>query len=156
MIFLSIPGLPPSTNHAYVNNGFGGRTLSAAGKRYKLETTTYLARVYREDLKFFVKDAPYLLALTLYFPDLECKTWPSIAKTRYKKLDAGNRLKLFEDALVDATGIDDSQHIIVVLHKKQGDERTEARIWRLDMEGTPFNAALGLGSVQPYRALPGV
>ena len=157
MIALAIPSLPPSSNHAYVNNGFGGRMLSKQGKAYKLETTSHLIRTYPSELRFFEKNVPYFVYARFYFNDIENKGYPAKTKNRYKHLDASNRTKLFEDALKDAAGIDDSQHMLVLVEKRQGDpERTEVFAWRLDNERTPIDDLIGLRleHLQSHRAVP--
>lgn len=159
MIALALPSLPPSSNHAYVNNGFGGRTLSAAGRRYKREAVAHLVRNYPSDLLFFEKNTPYLIYVRFYFDAVENKGWPAKTKNRYKEIDVTNRVKLFEDALKDAAGISDAQHLLVLSEKRQGSpERTEVFAWRLDKESTPIDELLRLqlGSVQRHRALPAV
>lgn len=159
MISLKIPGVPPSTNHAYMNNGFGGRTLSKAGQLYKRETTTHLVRFYPREMKFFVKNHPYLVYARFYFEALENKGYPKTTSNRFKELDATNRTKLFEDALKDATAIDDSHNMVVVVEKRQGSPQyTEVFVWDLEKETTPIDELfrLRLESVQPHRAVPAV
>ena len=53
MIHLYLPGVPITFNHAYVKTRGGGRALSPAGKKYKKETTNYLARQYPQEMKYF-------------------------------------------------------------------------------------------------------
>lgn len=157
MISLSIPWLPPSSNHAYINNGFGGRKLSAEGKKFKLETTAFFVRRYPNALRFFEKDEPYAVYVRFYFKDLENKGWPKKTPTRYKQQDATNRIKLLEDALKDAAGVDDSQNLLFLAEKRYGEEeKTEVFVWSLNKESTPFDGLLELRlePVQPHRALP--
>ena len=147
MIYLELPWLPPSSNHAYMNTGFGGRTLSKEGQRFKRETTAHFVREYPHVLKGFQKDTPYGIYVRFWFDTIVNKGWPEKAKERYKRFDASNRLKLLEDALKDAAGIDDSQHLLVLVEKRQGKERTEVFAWNLDEEVTPFDAFIRLGTV---------
>lgn len=155
MISLSIPSLPPSSNHAYTNNGFGGRTLSKEGQRYKRETLAHLTRTYPQLLRFFQPDVSYGIYIRLFFSELENRGWPKTAKSRYKRVDASNRIKLLEDTLKDAAGIDDSQHLFVCVEKTIGEERTEVFAWSLN-DDNPFNIfqALRLDSTQLQRTLP--
>lgn len=142
MIHIHVPSVPISMNAAYTNQRGGkGRVLTKKGKKYKLETTTYLTRSYPAELQFFRPDVPYALFVHFVFADettLLNKGYPEKAKTRYKKLDVGNRLKLFEDALADATGCDDSQHWIVALSKTVG-ESDATHLWAWNMEDEPYN-----------------
>lgn len=141
MIRLELPWLPPSTNHAYTNNGFGGRTLAAEGRAFKLETKVHLAQKYRRELMLFAPNKPYLIALRFFFEEIENKGFAKgKAKARYKTFDGGNRTKLLEDALKDAAGIDDSQTLVSIWEKRQGTpERTVLWAWSLEEESTPFD-----------------
>jgi len=140
MIHLSIDGIPPSANNAYFNLPSGGRTLSKAGKKYINETKIHLVQAFPKEMMFFKPNRPYLAIFRFYFEKVENAGWfKGTAESRYKKLDVGNRLKLLEDCLKDAAGIDDSQHIRVVLDKQQGKERTEIWVYDLEEEETPFD-----------------
>lgn len=143
MIHLQIAGLPPSSNNAYFNNPKGGRTLTDAGKKFRAETVGYLQQRYRREMMFFQKNVPYCFLVRLYFEEVENKGYPNKAETRYKKLDGSNRIKLLEDALKTAGGIDDSQMLLFLVDKKQGlPERAELWVWNLETEKTPFDDAL--------------
>lgn len=142
MITLHVPTLPPSSNAAYFNNPHGGRTLSTVGQNYKKETVAHLARTYPRELKELLPDTPYMLYVLFRMAATENKS----GKTRYKKIDVSNRLKLFEDCLKDAGGIDDSQFFIVTLQKQQAGpqgEETTAYLWNLETEPTPFLSLAG-------------
>jgi hypothetical protein len=145
MIHLAIPGLPPTTNHAYTHilksAGHGKakttipiRTLSTAGKKYKRETSAYLVRTYPTEMRIFKPDTPYGYWVQFHFPELLNKGWPKEAKSRYKKLDVSNRVKLFEDALFDASGIDDSQVMQGTPEKVAGPEYTHIWVWNMEEE----------------------
>jgi hypothetical protein len=144
MIRLELPWLPPSSNHAYMNNGFGGRTLSTEGKKFKRETTAHFAQRYPREMRFFKANLPYLLVMRFFFEDLENKGFATgKTETRYKKFDGGNRTKLLEDALKDAGGIDDSQTLTSIWSKERGSpERTVLWAWSLEEEESPFDAPL--------------
>lgn len=147
MIVLKIEGVPPSSNHAYFNLPRGGRALSTAGKKYKNETKTYLASKYAFDLKHFVPNSPYVVYIRMYFNEFLNSTYgrPKGAESRYKKLDASNRVKLLEDVLKDVTGVDDSNTLTVVVEKRpaeNGKERTEVFIWNTERETSPFDDTL--------------
>lgn len=138
MIKVILPFLPPSSNHAYINNGFGGRTLSAAGKKFKTETKVTIARRYTTALTAMKPNMPALVLARFYFESLLNKGWPKTAKSRYKKLDATNRVKLLEDALAEVLGVDDSCTMAFIPVKLQGTpERVELYIWSLEQEACP-------------------
>lgn len=147
MIRLELPWVPPSSNHAYVNNGFGGRSTSAAGRKFLIETKAHFVQGYRKELMLFKPNKPYLLFFRFFFEDIENKGFATgKAKARYKVFDGGNRTKLLEDALKDAGGIDDSQTIASMWEKKHADGGPEGTVifaWSLEEESTPFDAILG-------------
>jgi|SRR5690606_16701389 len=149
MIELELPSLPISINRAYTHTLMskgGGRVvvriLTAAGRKYKEESISHLARNYPKELNKIEKNKPYLVYITLYLEDLVVKGWPNKAKSRYKKLDATNCIKLLEDVLAEVSAVDDSNNLVVVVQKKLGPERTVIRIWDLEDEDTPFDAGI--------------
>jgi Holliday junction resolvase RusA-like endonuclease len=139
MIKLEIPSIPPSVNHAYYTNPWGGRSLSNEGRKYKRETVARIVQSYPTALAKIRKNAPYFIYIRFYFETVENKGWPKKTETRYKSIDVTNRVKLLEDALKDACGIDDSQHMMVLEEKRQGvPERTEVFLWNLQEEHPPI------------------
>ena len=144
MIRLELPWVPPSSNHAYFNLATGGRTLSTAGKKFKIDTTTHLARVYPKEMLFFKADKPLLVFMRFQFENVENSGFATgKAKRRYKTFDGGNRTKLLEDALKDAGGIDDAQTLTSIWQKVRGPtEHTTIWCWSLEEESTPFDATL--------------
>lgn len=145
MIRLELPFVPPSSNKAYFNLPSGhGRTLSTEGKKFKRETTAYLAQHYPQQLAFFRPNQPYLMLFRFFFEDVETAGFAKgKAKFRYKTFDGGNRLKLLEDCLKDVGGIDDAQTLTSIWEKKQGlPERTVIWSWNPEEEATPFDESL--------------
>lgn len=148
MIHFVIPGLPPSSNHAYFNLPRGGRALTAEGKKYKNETKVYLTQKYTKELLKFHNNSPYLVYLRFHLAQIENASWgkPKGAESRYKKIDASNRAKLLEDVLKDVSGVDDSNTLTLILEKRpltgQLEERTEVFIWELEREESPFDAVI--------------
>ena len=115
-ISLRLP-FPPSVNKAYVTTRAGRRILSAEGKEYKRvvasTVATYCAN--RPDAVFDV--TPLVLTIHLHMVT-ENKGWSKgTAKSRYKKVDASNRVKLLEDALFSCIGVDDSLVFDLHVHK---------------------------------------
>lgn len=155
MIHIKCPFFPPSMNNAYFsklarpkNNPKGKpvilRVLNNTGKKYKREFKTWLARNHPEVLKFFSSPSgEYSIIVVLYFQELYNRGWPKKAKTRHKKLDASNYLKVLEDALVDACGHDDSQHVCVTSMKVQappgGEAYFELWAWNAEQEDGPVD-----------------
>lgn len=149
MIHLQFPWLPPSVNNLYQDSFFkaGGvlksrRSLSPEGKRFKKETLAHLVKGYQPQLRLFKKNVPYLFYYRFITTDLMNKTWPKTAENRYKKFDASNLVKVLEDVIVEASGVDDSNYLTVISEKRKGPkEETHIWIWNLEEEGNPFHAA---------------
>lgn len=164
MIYIHVPSLPLSVNAAYAKKrGSGARILTKEGRRYKTETSSFIARQYPVALKFFKPDVPYALVVEFTFPsrsDLYCETWgqPKGADSRYKSLDVSNRLKLFEDALASATGVDDKHNFVMLLNKTwiEGQASTDVWVWNREEEPrNPLDELLQcLRQAQPHRAVP--
>ena len=142
MIYFQLPSLPISTNHAYTNITIGKgkkkvtkRVLTKEGRKYKTETKGYIVQHYPMELARIQPDKPYGYIIQLSFPNLLNKGWPDTAKSRYKKLDASNRVKLLEDALSDALGIDDSCFLSTRADKVPGQlESTQIWLWNMEEE----------------------
>lgn len=144
MIRIVLPGIPPSTNNAYFSKG-ARRILTTKGRAYLLETKTTILRQYPQALSFFKKNKPYLVYFRFDLPQIYNAGYPTKTDSRYKALDVSNRVKLLEDALKDVAGIDDSQNICVVTHKRPGpEERTEILIWSVEEEETPLDGLFRL------------
>jgi Holliday junction resolvase RusA-like endonuclease len=141
MVRMIIPFFPPSTNKAYFFHS-GRMHLSSAGKQFKNNVTSHLLQKYPKELQFFKKNSPYLIYLRLYMKDVENAGWPKKCETRYKIFDGTNRIKLLEDALKTATGIDDSHHIAFLVEKRVSADRAVVEVfaWNLETEVTPLDA----------------
>lgn len=115
-LFIVLPFLPPSSNHIYVGRKGGkGRFLSKEASTFKTRAITHIQSNYLADISRLDREGIYGVWYAFYFPleDLLNLTFGSgkkgSAKTRYKRLDVENRLKLVSDALATAIGIDDCQ-----------------------------------------------
>jgi len=135
MIRIEIPFLPPSTNNAYLQTMRGPKMLLPKGRSYKNKAKTIIARTCREQLIGHKSNKPYLVLVRLFFERVENKGWPNKSKNRYKTFDATNRIKLLEDALVEGTGVDDSNNMVFIVSKEVGTpERSDIFIWSLEEE----------------------
>lgn len=148
MIYLTIPGIPPSANEAYstVLKKKGGkiipiRMLSSKAKKYKREAEAFLVRSYPIELRFFTPNEPYGILVQFLMKGVENKTFgkgKGGAQNRYKKIDVSNRLKVVEDVIASAAGVDDSQNMIEIIHKTQHHyEETRIWVWNIAQQG-PF------------------
>lgn len=145
MIHMKLPVLPPSSNNAYAIVG-RMMVLTSKGRKFKKESTAYLAKAYPMQLARIKPNRPLVLYARFHLLNLQNKGWPEKAESRYKKFDASNRVKLLEDVIKEVTAADDSNNIMAIPHKVKGDDdRTEIWIWDLESEGCPFyEAALSL------------
>jgi Holliday junction resolvase RusA-like endonuclease len=143
MIQLEIEGIPPSANNAYFNHPRGGRVLSKDGKKFKKETSAFIVQKYFQELGDIKANHPYGIMAVFYLPNLENKGFKlGKAQTRYKRIDTSNRVKLLEDALVDAIDVDDSNFMFVGSMKKWGEkEKTVLLVWDARMESLSDVAA---------------
>lgn len=153
MIHLSIPSLPPSVNDVYmtITARKGGqritlRPLTPAGRKYKKETLAHLVKKHQPQLLQMKPDTPYVLFIRLTVANLTNKGWAKRTASRYKRYDVSNHFKTLEDCLVDASGVDDTNFLIVAGEKVQGDvEKSDVYIWNLENEESPFyEAAIGV------------
>ena len=169
MIYLSVPGVPISTNHAYKtirqrvgNKSISKRVLTEEGRAYKNETKAFIARTYPQLLPFFKPNVSYSLLIEFVFhgrEELYCATWPEKAENRYKQLDVSNRTKLFEDALAASTGLDDRQNFNIAIAKTWHRDyaSTNVWVWNREEEGSPIDdliQQLKAATPQPHGAVP--
>jgi len=70
------------------------------------------------------------LHVTLYFTNLLNKTWTKTnkIKTRYKKKDASNYIKLIEDGVARGSGIDDCNNLDVTISKRHDPEHPRVEV----------------------------
>jgi|SRR5688572_18137476 len=152
MICIVLDSLPPTSNQAYFNmpskksakgKGMerGGRVLTSAGKAYKKEVINHIVKHHGMQTQQLKKDATISCMIAYGFPDLINKGWPDKAEWRYKRNDLMNRPKLLQDAIVEATSMDDSQICFDFKYKYQSDTpKTTIYIWNEDDE--PFGRQL--------------
>jgi hypothetical protein len=111
-------GLPPTSNHIY----FQGNRLTEEARRYAEQFSLEAVR-YQHLFHQLIEEALYALHLR-FFMNLVNETWNNTnlppsrrAKSRYKKVDLDNRIKLITDCVRDAVDIDDS-HIFAASQEK--------------------------------------
>lgn len=122
---------PPSVNRMYTNGYRGRRILSKEGERFKAAMTKAVVGEisvlpWRAAVdQVYTGGAGVQLVIGLS-REIFNNAWVPGAKTKggnpqspYQKMDATNYIKVIEDAVVDATGIDDNAHIEVTVHKWQ-------------------------------------
>lgn len=126
--------LPPSINHQYATVQ-GRRVLSSAGRRFKTQVgqevlCALAGRRSDRPLTETLNGAPLALDLRFYF-----------ASALRRDIDGG--LKITQDAVCEALGINDNRIIEVTLHK---DIDTEAPRMELSLRRVPPPVARGVSS----------
>jgi len=129
--------LPPTSNKIY----FRGTQLTAKAREYA-ERFAEGMRQYLPQINELDDKAVYAVHLRFFFFELVNRSWnnPDVppskqAKSRYKRIDLTNRIKLLEDCIRDAIAIDDSQTFGASQEKHQcgpgEQERVEITIQRV-------------------------
>lgn len=116
----SYPVIPPTSNKLY----FRGTMLTAVARKYAEDFSKYMMQRHGAEILEMDKDSIYALHLRFFFQSLENARWndprPSKRpKSRYKRLDLSNRIKLLEDCIRDALDIDDAQTFAASQEKHQ-------------------------------------
>jgi Holliday junction resolvase RusA-like endonuclease len=117
MIHVWIPFLPPSSNNIYIKRPAGGRMLSQKARTFKVRAMQTLQKEARVAFLNLKDNVPYELKLSVFFETVENKGYPGAAKTKYKRIDIGNRLKLIEDTVAEALDLDDCHNFRITLEK---------------------------------------
>lgn len=130
MIF---PILPPSSNHIYIK----GTILTSQARDYAEKFAKFASQHHLHEINQMNPKGIFALHLRFFFGSLINETYGNTkfppsrrAKTRYKKIDLSNRIKLLEDCVRDALEIDDSHTFAASQEKHQdaGNPRVEIEI----------------------------
>ena len=124
MLKMVYPVLPPTSNKIY----FRGTILKKEAREYAERFSYQMTRDYLHLLNEIDPLAIYSISLLFFFESLLNESFnnPKVpekkrAKTRYKKLDLDNRVKLVADCTRDLLGVDDS-HTFEMLTVKAVDK----------------------------------
>lgn len=127
LIAIELP-LPPSANKAYASLR-NRRILTAEGKLFKQQVRDLFGQAYATRPLPELQDHALALDITLTFEAVENAGWSKgTAKNRYKRVDVSNRLKLLEDAIFSALGVDDSLIFSLTVRKQAGTPASFVRI----------------------------
>jgi len=111
-----VPLLPPTSNNIYVRHPQGkGRILSAQARTFKIKAMRAVQAGGRLVSLQLQQNVPYELRLAIFFDQVENKQ--SSTGARYKKMDLSNRIKLIEDTVAEAVGLDDCHNFRLVIEK---------------------------------------
>ncbi len=111
--------LPPSVNEMYVYTTRGPRPSSKM-KKFKAQAGVEIAKQVNFSGEPLDPNKPYRLNVHYYLPSMFNKGWPKKAKTRYKRRDVSNLVKVLEDVVSECLGIDDSCFIEEFVKKHHG------------------------------------
>ena len=111
--------LPPSVNNMYIYTARGPRP-SGKMKQFKAKASMEIAQQIPFGGNPLDGNKPHRLSILYYLPALYNKGWPSKAKTRFKRRDVSNLVKVLEDVLAECLGIDDSCFTEVNIRKLDG------------------------------------
>ena len=112
--------LPPTSNKIY----FKGTVLTKIAREYAERFSMVVAREYLPAINQLNPDAIYGIHLRFYFETVVNDSFnnPRVpaskrAKSRYKRFDLTNRIKLLEDCIRDALAVDDCQTFVASQEK---------------------------------------
>lgn len=119
-LHLVFAGLPPTSNHIFVKGHILTREARDYAEQFSKEMVRYQHLIHQMNES---ADVVYGVHLRFYM-NLVNESWnnPSVApskraKSRYKKIDLDNRVKLITDCVRDAIAVDDS-HIFAASQEK--------------------------------------
>lgn len=136
------PVIPPTSNKLYIR----GIILTTKAREYAESFSKYMAQNHLSEISEMNNTGGiFALHLRFFLCNLENQRWndprcpPSKRpKSRYKRLDLSNRIKLLEDCVRDALAIDDSQTFAASQEKHQTQEgeqeRVEIIVQEIDLE----------------------
>ncbi len=97
-----------------------GPRPSAKMKRFKAAASSEMLKQLDFSQEPLEKNVAYVLHIDFFMPSLVNKGYPKKAKTKYKRRDVTNLVKVFEDLICQVYGIDDCQFVDVRLRKLHG------------------------------------
>ncbi|MBP72882.1 MAG: hypothetical protein CMA70_04780 [Euryarchaeota archaeon] len=109
---------PPSANRMYIYTR-RGPVASKEMRRFKNQAKVQLAQQSLTSQASVVNNVPYRLVIEVYLPTLYNKHWPK-TKTKYKRRDVSNLIKVTEDLVAECLGVDDSCFLEVTAKKLHG------------------------------------
>ncbi|KKN98624.1 hypothetical protein LCGC14_0147360 [marine sediment metagenome] len=134
--------MPPSANKVYSHNWVMKYTyLSTEATEFRSKFRNHVIDNYLKETALtpssFPKDnVPYRVVICFVIPDLINKGWPK-TKTKYRRKDLSNWVKLLEDCVKDLFAYDDSQNVQIILDKRRGNKDlcgVRIQIFELDPE----------------------
>lgn len=134
--------LPPSDNAIYTTiilrkgkSIIPLRKLTTEARAYKTGVKQLIATLFLTSTVEFHKNVQYACLVRVYFRKVYNLGWPDKAKTRYKKEDAQDRIKLVTDAVSEVIGVDDNHHFLTIIQKRE--DKNDPRIELVVREQEP-------------------
>jgi Holliday junction resolvase RusA-like endonuclease len=141
---LAYPELPPSSNHIYIK----GTILTREAREYAERFSQYCAQNYLHLINEIIRPGPrsiYGIHLRFFFETVINDTYmnPKVpaskqAKTRYKKFDLTNRIKLLEDCVRDAIGVDDCLTFVASQEKHMDPSLPRVEVYVQEVDPSQF------------------
>jgi|GEM_PF-4710106 len=142
--------MPPTSNNIYISVG-KRRQKSSLARAWQNRAVKEITRQSNLTIQSeFDPERMYWLDLTFYFDVVVNKGWHEFYKrgakkgqrkadSKWKKIDLGNRLKLLEDTVKIAAGVDDSSTFVLHLIKTcdPKNPRVEVCLYSLPSEDEP-------------------
>lgn len=133
--------LPPTSNKLY----FRGTILTKIAKEYAERFSMAISREYLPEINQLNPNALYGMHLHFYFETVVNDSYnnPKVpkskrAKSRYKRFDLTNRIKLLEDCIRDALAIDDSQTFVACQEKHMDSKNPRVEIFIHEVQPSMF------------------
>lgn len=133
--------IPPTSNKLY----FRGTILTKVAREYAERFAMVVAREHLPAINQLNPEALYAMHLHFYFETVVNDSFrnPKVpaskrAKSRYKKFDLTNRIKLLEDCVRDALAIDDSQTFVASQEKYMDPKNPRVEIFIHEVDPTLF------------------
>lgn len=119
---IELKEFPPSINKLYFSLPHGGKAMTKEGVRFQHLVVSQISKAWGPELAKFDNTKPYAVSVTVFFPEIFNKGWPDKASQRFKKRDATNLIKLLEDTLAKAIGVDDANFVRFSITKWKDEE----------------------------------
>ncbi len=127
-MILTYPKIPPSINTVYkVNRRTGALYMDSSAKAYKEEFAKYARENWISQIHGFNTEAVYYVGYSFFFPREELINEKygkdKRIKSRYKKFDVDNMVKLLQDCVSYTFGFNDSHIFSFAAEKTLADKR---------------------------------
>jgi len=135
MLHAVLHQLPPSVNKLYTlatkktktGKIIAFKRLSDEAQKYITWASTELGKSWAFQHKLD-PNRPHSLTLKFFLPKVEHAGWPAKAKSRFVKRDVTNLIKILEDIIAKASGVDDSATFELDIQKRLSEDSPRVEI----------------------------